>query len=585
MESQNNKIIETNIIHDVLDKLITCIESEQIIDTELFKYDSYSDEIKEELDYFIDAINRIIIKASKYDKKKNSTDLLENEIQKRKLAEEILRNERDFISRILDTANMLVVVYDIHGKIIRFNKFSEKVTGYKQDFVIGKNILDLFAYKNERAKLRKIFLGINEDKTSIESEWRIKNGEIRLISWAKVPILDDKSNIKYIICTGTDITELSSNRIKLERQADELKNKNNKLRESQKIIKDERDKAQKYLNIAEVIIIALDIKGNIKLINDTGCKIIGIKRNEILDKDWFSIAIDKNTGTGQREWFEKVLQGKADRDEYYESGIINNKGETRYILWKSTVLYNEGGEITGTLSSGNDITEQKEIEIMKSELINTVSHEIRTPLGSILGFSELIIKRRPDEKKIYNYINTIHKESVRLMELINDFLDLQRLENGKQVFNMKIIKLGDLLHDVEKLFSNINTHKLVYDKECNFELFADYNKMKQVFTNLISNAIKYSPYANVVNIEIKDLGDVMNFCIEDFGFGIEKKHHKNIFKNFYRIEHSNTLKIEGTGLGLSICKKIIKAHGGIIWVESKVGIGSRFYFSIPKNRS
>jgi PAS domain S-box-containing protein len=539
-------------------------------------------------DLEIKRIIQLINKLISFDKRNEDIVYsLENEILKRKLAEELLKNERDFISTIFNNTSLLVIIIDQLGNIISLNNSCEGLTGYKTSEIKGKNFWNLFIkeYTKKEKEILLEDLSIVYNKSSLVNYWKKKDGKRIIVSWSITAVLNEKSEIKAYAVTGLDVTKIEFNKVKLKRQAKILRKKNLELTKNQKIIKEEKNKAQEYLNIASVIILALDLECKITMINKSGCEILNLTRKELINKDWIETAIPFRKKEEYKKFYNTLIEDKDTGTKYHESEIINKNGEEKIIAWRYLLLFDEKNNVIGVLASGNDITKQKEIDLMKSELINTVSHEIRTPLGSIMGFTELMIKRKLSEEKSKSYLNTIYKESIRLMNLINDFLDIQRIENGNMLFNMEKFRINSLIDNVNGIFENNKTHKLVIDEFENIEIFADYNKILQVLTNFISNAIKYSPEAQVVNLKIETINEVINFAVKDYGFGIKKEYIDKIFSKFYRIDHGKNFKIQGTGLGLAICKEIISAHGGIIWVESEIGKGSTFYFSIPLVRS
>jgi signal transduction histidine kinase len=231
-----------------------------------------------------------------------------------------------------------------------------------------------------------------------------------------------------------------------------------------------------------------------------------------------------------------------------------------------------------------DITNKKELDNIKSELISTVSHEIRTPLSSVLGFTELLLERDLSAEKQRKYLEMIHRESNRLKNLINDFLDIQRIESGNHELNLEEIDLERLITEVINLYEVHDSHDFVISvPNEKLNIRADYNKLKQVVTNLVSNAVKYSPGGSKIKVLVEEKSDNVQLTVADEGIGIAKADQKNLFTKFYRTKSSTVNQIEGTGLGLAICKKIIEAHQGEIGVESELEEGSKFYFTIPNN--
>ncbi|MFS0722280.1 ATP-binding protein [Paenibacillus sp. 1P07SE] len=254
----------------------------------------------------------------------------------------------------------------------------------------------------------------------------------------------------------------------------------------------------------------------------------------------------------------------------------------RYIQIYCEPLYREGVKF-GTLLVHRDITKEYEVDRMKSEFVSTVSHELRTPLASVLGFAELLLHRELKPERQRKYVSTIHQEARRLTTLINDFLDLQRMESGKQTYDMKPISLTSLIKDVIELQRiGASNHEIVWESDSRqMIMLADQDKMQQVFTNLLSNAIKYSPGGGRIMIQTQILPGQLVIRISDEGLGIPDNALPKLFNKFYRVDNSDRREIGGTGLGLAIVKEIITRHKGTIEVESKLGEGSTFTIRFP----
>ena len=260
----------------------------------------------------------------------------------------------------------------------------------------------------------------------------------------------------------------------------------------------------------------------------------------------------------------------------------------RYITLYSAPCIGENSRVFGRIFVCSDISHEKEVDILKSELISTVSHELRTPMSSILGFSELLLTRSLKPERIKEYIEIIHKEAQRLTNLISDFLDIQKMESGKQIFNKENIEINNIMVDVDELFQNIaENHRLVFNMNGTDTsiVLCDFDKIKQVMSNLLSNAIKYSPDGGEISVDVSVENDFMRIGIRDQGLGIPEEAKDKLFSKFYRVDNDDRRKIGGTGLGLAVCKEIISAHGGKIWAESIHGQGSTFYFTLPLVKS
>lgn len=220
---------------------------------------------------------------------------------------------------------------------------------------------------------------------------------------------------------------------------------------------------------------------------------------------------------------------------------------------------------------------------IKSELVNTVSHELRTPLASILGFTELLLHRELKPERQEKYLTTIFNEAKRLTALVNDFLDLQRLESGKQCYEKRDIELVPLLEKViEGQQITTRQHEIILEVFANHSvIFGDTTKLIQVFTNLINNAVKYSPNGGQIKVSVFQSERQLKIAVSDNGLGIPKDSIEKLFSKFYRVDNSDRRTIGGTGLGLAIAQEIVYAHGGEITVQSEQGKGSTFTVILP----
>ncbi|WP_410514912.1 ATP-binding protein [Paenibacillus sp. BR2-3] len=236
----------------------------------------------------------------------------------------------------------------------------------------------------------------------------------------------------------------------------------------------------------------------------------------------------------------------------------------------------------GTLFVHRDITREYELDLMKSELVSTVSHELRTPLSSVLGFTELLLSKTMKPEKQLKYLETIHKEAQRLTDLINDFLDLQRMESGKQQYITEHLNLSEVVMEVIDQYKlSTSHHLLLVDEAYNSEVDVDKDKIVQVMTNLLSNATKFSPDENEIRVLLHNEPGRIVVRIQDKGLGIPKDQIGHLFQKFRRIDNSASKRIGGTGLGLAICKEIIEKQKGSIGIDSVEGEGTTVWFSIP----
>jgi PAS domain S-box-containing protein len=233
-----------------------------------------------------------------------------------------------------------------------------------------------------------------------------------------------------------------------------------------------------------------------------------------------------------------------------------------------------------------DITREKELDAMKSQLLSTVSHELRTPLASIKGFATTLLRDDVDwdDQSRREFLSIIDEESDRLTELIGNLLDMSRVEAGALRVEAEPNHLRPIIKETASEFQMM-THSYQFLVELPPFLpavMADPRRTRQVLRNLVENAVKYTPTGGPIIISARVIPDSVEISVADRGIGIEAEQLENIFDRFYQVDSASTRKVGGSGLGLSICKAIVEAHGGRIWAESQPGVGSTFHFTLPQ---
>jgi len=260
--------------------------------------------------------------------------------------------------------------------------------------------------------------------------------------------------------------------------------------------------------------------------------------------------------------------------------------EHRILEVRTNPVVDRAGRYLGCVSTLHDVTAAREIAVMKNEFVSMVSHELRTPLTSIKGYVDLIVDGEAGEINDIQreFLQIVQENSDRLVSLINDMLDISRIESGRVHLKIEPLEMADVVQGVIDTFrtyadqSNVTLKSQVARNLP--RVAADRDRVGQVLMNLVSNAIKYSPGGGSVTVAVKRKGDKVHVEVTDTGIGISEENQRQLFTKFFRVDSSLTREIGGTGLGLSIVKSVVELHGGEIWVVSREGEGSTFAFSL-----
>ena len=231
-----------------------------------------------------------------------------------------------------------------------------------------------------------------------------------------------------------------------------------------------------------------------------------------------------------------------------------------------------------------DISERKQLDKRKDEFISMASHELKTPVTSLKGFLSLLERRltTQDNQQELHYVTRINAQVNKLTKLINDLLDLSKMQTGQLAYREERFEMDALVQEImENVQGTTQTHSLQLEGQTQAEVFGDWDRIGQVLTNLLNNAIKYSPQANTVLIRASKDQNKILVSIQDFGIGIAKEHQQKIFERFYQVTDPAEKTYPGLGIGLYISCEIVKRHGGEMWVERKKGQGSTFHFTLP----
>jgi PAS domain S-box-containing protein len=274
------------------------------------------------------------------------------------------------------------------------------------------------------------------------------------------------------------------------------------------------------------------------------------------------------------------------REPYYlEFRLRRHDDIYRFIGMKSVPHYSPDGEFEGYIGSGMDITETKEHEQIKNEFIGMASHELKTPITSIKAYVQLLLniyKNEDDDEFLKKSLTTVNKQINKLTRLITDLLDVSKIESGRLSLNSEAFVLNDLLKEcIDEVQYTAQKHDIVFEQEAEYAVYADRDRIAQVVTNLLTNAIKYSPETDRIDVMIRKIEGQVRVTVHDYGIGISKEEQDKVFNRFYRVEGRNEQTFSGFGIGLFVASEIIRRHNGRIWVDSEKGKESFFSFELP----
>jgi PAS domain S-box-containing protein len=533
--------------------------------------------------------------------------------QQRRRADEAALEAAGRVQAMLETCPLAIMSLDPDGKVVMWNRGAEQIFGWRAEEVLGRELPTVPPSEREeyRRLLESQFHGATH--AGVEVRRQHTDGSVVDASLWTAPLRNADGAISGNVAILADITAAHA----AERKYRELAAQEEKARAQ---IRAER-RFRELLEAAPDAILEVDASGSIVLVNAAAERLSGYSRTELLGRPmeiltpeelrgrhaahraayWAHPAV-RSMGSG----LDLHLQCKDGGRVPVEISLspVNYEGEMRVTAIIRDITERQRAErqmremqddFTAELTEANRQLEMRNREVeranrLKTEFVASMSHELRTPLHTIIGFAELLAEELegPLNEKQKRFAAYIHKDSLHLLELINDILDLSRIEAGRLD-----LRLGafDMLEAVEEVMATIRPQAVAksLDLEAGapdqIALHADRLRFKEVLYNLLSNAVKFTHEGGQIRVEAALEDGVAEISVSDTGVGIPVAEQAPVFDKFYQAGSTTRGLKEGTGLGLAIAKQLVEAHGGRIWLLSEPDKGSRFAFTMPLEKS
>ncbi|HEY2931032.1 MAG TPA: PAS domain S-box protein [Acidobacteriota bacterium] len=484
---------------------------------------------------------------------------LSRDITASKRAEGALRESEERNRTLLASLPQRIFFKDRNSRFVSVNDAFARDLGMSPADIIGKTDYD-FAPRELADKYRADDMRVmNTRRSETIEEKNVSQGTERFVEVIKAPVVRDNSEVMGVLGLFSDITQRKS---------------------AEEALKSSEARTRSIIENMLESLITVNESGIIESVNPASEQMFGYRQQELVGQQ-LSRLIVLPPGVESQEFIKNVMQKALGRISEWEARRKNQQTFPIELVL-SEFHIREGRRFVANI---RDVSERREVDRLKREFVSTVSHELRTPLTSIRGSLSLLaggaLGQLPDEAN--EVVALAERNTIRLITLINDILDLERLESGKLEMHFETLAIESILkRSVEAVHAFGGQEGItIQTKAAATKVFADGDRLVQVLVNLLSNAVKFSPRGSVVDITAQETSGWVEVSVIDHGRGIPATHRRVIFERFRQVEAGDSRQKGGTGLGLAICKAIIEQHGGTIGVESEEGKGSRFWFRIP----
>jgi PAS domain S-box-containing protein len=494
-----------------------------------------------------------------------ATDVTEQVISERKLKDSEYRFED-----LIKNSDYSIAIYRTEDLYVEFANERMLKTWGKDASVIGTKL---------EAALPELegqpFIGILKDIFKTGKTYAAEEDKVDLVvdgmlqtfyyNFSYKPLKNPNGEVYAILNMAVNVTDLVMAR--------------KKIQESENKLRDLADSMPQF-------VWTCNDEGQITYMNNSWYKYTGSTENDDQTKLVRNMMRPETVEKVDKMWKESI-QNNIPFVLEYELQDPHQEGSYRWFLGRAVPNFGENGEVKQWTGTFTDINEFKQLETQKDNFLGIASHELKTPLTSLKLYTQFIkmnLEKSGDQKNA-DVVKRMDSQIDRLTELINELLDVTKIQKGQMPLNESYFDFDQLADEVIEEQQMTSRHEMIVSKSTVSTVFADRHRISQVMANLISNAIKYSPDADEVHISISLEGDKARFCVRDFGIGIPADKQSKVFDQYYRISESKDHTFPGLGLGLYISSEIIKKTGGEISVSSIEGEGSDFCFRIPKNKN